>query len=113
MSKVLFLIVSGKESEEKVNSALISAARIVKSKRFDDFKLLFFCPSEEYIAHLHGEAVDAFRSLVEEHAIDSACSAVAQKKKVDETLSSIGVNLAPFGERLAYFVNMGYTIITF
>jgi hypothetical protein len=113
MTKVLFLIVSGKGCEEKVNYAIISAARMVKGKRFDEFKILLYGPAEDYIVHLEGEVAESFSFLVKEHVIDSACSAIAQKKGIDGTLSNLGVSLAPFGERLSYFISQGYSVITF
>lgn len=112
MAKVLFLLTSGKEAPEKASLALISASRQAKAKRYEDVRVLLFGPVEEYVTSLDGDAKEAFSELLKNGVIDSACVAVAKKYNVDQILLNLGVELSPFGERLAKYVNEGYTVIS-
>lgn len=90
------------------------AARSVKAKRYDDLKVMFYGPSEEYLAQLSGTALEHFNILMENKAVDSACVAIAKNSGgVDKKLEEMGVSLMPAGERLAYYVNNGYSVVTF
>ncbi|MEM0195435.1 MAG: hypothetical protein QXJ24_03870 [Thermoplasmatales archaeon] len=113
MTKVLFLLLSGKETPERTNLALMTIARQISSKRYEDAKLLLFGTSEEYVTHLEGEAKESFNEIVKAGALDSACVFVAKKYDVDLKLQSMNVPLMPFGERLAYYINQGYEVVTF
>ncbi|MCL4334553.1 MAG: DsrE family protein [Candidatus Thermoplasmatota archaeon] len=112
MTKVLFLLTSGKEAPEKADLAIISASRQAKAKRYDDVRALLFGPVEEYVTSLEGDAKEAFTELLKNGIIDSACVAVAKKYSVDQSLLNLGIELSPFGERLAKYVNDGYVVIS-
>ncbi|MDG7036620.1 MAG: hypothetical protein JRN37_05965 [Nitrososphaerota archaeon] len=111
--KALFLLLSGKESPEKFRIGLRAAARSVAAKRYDDLKIVFFGPSEELIGELKDEDLQNFESLFKAGAIDSACIAEAQHYNVEEKLKNKGVVLGHAGERIAFYVNSGYTVISF
>ncbi|MGC8645617.1 MAG: hypothetical protein ACP5UO_05060 [Thermoplasmata archaeon] len=113
MAKVLFLLLSGKETPEKTNLAIMTIARQIKANRYEDAKVLLFGSSEEYVANLSGEARESFEEIVKAGAIDSACVFVAKKYDVELKLQAMNVPLQPFGERLAHYVNSGYEVITF
>ncbi|MCL4314913.1 MAG: DsrE family protein [Candidatus Thermoplasmatota archaeon] len=113
MTKVLFLLISGKEAPERANMSIITASRQAKSGRYEDVKVLLYGPMEEYVADLKGEYAEAFMDLVNSKAVDSACVAIAKKYNVDQKLSQMGIQLSPFGERLAKYVNEGYQVISF
>jgi hypothetical protein len=113
MAKVLFLVMSGKEATAKADLGIISAARSLSAKRYEDLKVLFFGPSEEYITRLEGIAKEHFDILLKNRAIDSACVAVAERAGIKQSLEQLGLALLPAGERIAYYVNQGYTVISF
>lgn len=113
MTKVLFLISSGEEASEKAKYGIIMASRAVEAKRFEDLKVLFFGPSEEYITHLTGRGLEHFKKLTDAGAVDSACEFIAKEGGFDQQLVDLGLNLKPAGERLAHYVNSGYQVITF
>ncbi len=113
MVKVLFLLLSGKETPERTSMALMTIARQVKSGRYEDAKVILFGTSEEYVANLTGEARESFSEIVKAGALDSACSFVAKKYDIELKLQDMKVPLLPFGERLAHYVNSGYEVITF
>jgi hypothetical protein len=113
MAKVLFLMMTGKDSPERANLALMTISRQIKAGRYEDAKVLLYGPSEEFVANLDGDARDAFNEIVKAGALDSACVFIAKKFDVELKLQSMNVNLLPFGERLAHYVNNGYEVITF
>jgi hypothetical protein len=113
MAKVVYLIMSGSDSPARAELGILSATRTLKAKRYDDLKVLFFGPSEEYITKLEGELAEDLKYLIDSKTVDSACIMIANSKGIDVTLKTMGVQLSPFGERLAHFVNNGYQVITF
>ncbi len=113
MTKVLFLLMTGKEAPERAYLSLMTVSRQIKANRYEDAKVLLYGPSEEFVANLEGEGKAAFNEIVNSGALDSACVFVAKKFDVELKLKSMNVSLLPFGERLAYFVNNGYEVITF
>ncbi len=113
MTRVLFLIMSGEESAAKVNGGITMALRSLEAKRYEDLKILLFGPSESYITKISGEVLENFKKLISLGAVDSACVYMAEKSNVESKISELGINLLPAGERLAYFINNGYEVITF
>lgn len=113
MAKVLFLLVTGKEAPERAKLAVMTASRQVKGGRYEDAKVLLYGPSEEYVTTLQGEEKEAFNEMVKTGAVDSACVGVAKMFGIEMRLQEMGVELLRFGERLAFFVNNGYEVITF
>lgn len=113
MAKVLFLIASGEEARDKANAGIIMAARSVEAKRYEDLKVLFFGPSEDYLTKLTGPALDHFKKLNDAGAVDSACVAIARNGGIEQKLTDLGVKLLPAGERVSFYVNGGYQVITF
>ena len=113
MAKVLFLILTGKENPMRADLGIMSAYRSVDKKRYEDLKVIFFGASEEYLTELKGDALNAFKVLYSAGAIDSACIAVAERLGKKERLEEMGVKLLPSGERIAYYVNQGYQVISF
>lgn len=54
-----------------------------------------------------------FTELLQNKVIDSACIGVAQSMNIKPNLESLGLSLLPAGERVSYYVNQGYEVITF
>jgi hypothetical protein len=113
MAKTLFLIVSGNDSPAKAELGIVAAARSVRAKRYDDLKVIFFGPSQEYVTKLTGAAKEHFEELAKAKAVDSACVAVAERMNIKPQLEALGLTLLPAGERIAHYVNQGYEVITF
>jgi hypothetical protein len=53
------------------------------------------------------------QELIQNRVVDSACVGVAQAMNIKPQLENMGVSLMPAGERVAYYVNQGYEVITF
>lgn len=113
MAKALFLIMSGAEAPAKADIGIMSASRALEAKRYDDLKVLLFGPSEEYVTKLSGPIQESFKKLIDGKAIDSACVFIAKNSGVEDKMKEIGIELQPAGERLSYFVNNGYQVISF
>jgi hypothetical protein len=113
MAKALFLIISGAEASAKADLGIVAAARSLKAKRYDDLKVIFFGPSQEYITRISGTVKEHFDVLLEGGAIDSACVNVAETLNLKPQLEALGLELLPAGERIAHYVNQGYEVISF
>ncbi len=111
--KVLFFIITGKENPERFSLALTIAARSAMNKRYDDLKVIFYGPGEEYLTYISGFDLENFNYLLKNGHVDSACVNYASSKNIKEQLTNLGLNLQPTGERLAYFVNQDYEVISF
>ena len=110
MAKVLFLIMSG---DEKFDLAMRMAYNSYKNKRFEDIKIIYFGPSQKKLTQLDGDIKNMFNELLQNKVVDSACIGVAQAMNIKPHLESMGVTLLPAGERVSYYVNQGYEVITF
>lgn len=110
MAKALFLIMS---DDIKFDLAMRMAYNSYKNKRFDDLKIIYFGPSQKRLTQLEGELKNMFQELLQNKVIDSACVGVAQSMNIKPQLENMGISLMPSGERVAYYVNQGYEVITF
>ncbi|MFP3132899.1 MAG: DsrE family protein [Nitrososphaeria archaeon] len=111
--KALFFIVTGKENPERFSLALTIAVKSAMNKRYDDLKVIFYGPGEEYLTSINGQDLENFNYLLKNGHVDSACVYYASSKNIKEQLTKLGINLLPTGERLAYYVNQGYEVISF
>ncbi|BBE42323.1 hypothetical protein [Conexivisphaera calida] len=111
--KVLFLIMAGRDLPGRLSAALAMAVNSLRASRYEDLKVIFFGPSEEYLGSLGGQDLENLRSLIDSGAVDSACVSVAEKLGVKEKLSALGLKLYPAGEALSKYVNSGYQVISF
>lgn len=110
MTKVLFLIMS---DDVKFDLAMTMAANTVGTNRYEDFKVIFWGPSQERLLKLEGQLREFLDKLLKAGAIDSACINYAKNKKIDNELLKLNIKLYPAGERLAYYINNGYQVLVF
>ncbi len=110
MVKVLLLIMSG---DEKADLGIRFAYRSVEDQRFEDLKVIFFGPSQKRILGYSGEMKNMLEDLRRRGAIDAACVGVAREFGIERHLEDLGLNLVPVGNRIKYFLEKGYQIISF
>jgi hypothetical protein len=110
MARVLILIMSG---DEKADLGVRFAYRSVEDKRFEDLKVIFFGPSQKRILSYEGEMRRMIEELRRRGAIDAACINVAKSLGIEKSLEDLGLNLVPVGNRIAYFLEKGYQVISF
>ena len=99
--------------DEKFDFAMTMAYNTMKAKRHEDFKVIFFGPSQKRLAQLDGKLKDMFQEMLANKAIDSACINVASAMNIKPELEKMGLSLMPAGERVSYYVNQGYEVISF
>jgi len=80
MAKVVFLVIS---SDVKFDLAMTMAANTVGTNRYEDFKVIFWGPSQERLLRLEGPVKDYFEKLLKAGAIDSACINYAKNKNIE------------------------------
>jgi len=108
--KVLILVVS---DGEKGKMGLRLARGSIKHKRYDDLKIYFFGPSEKMITELEGEDKELLNELIKMNVVDGACIGYAKKLGIEKKLEELNVSLLPANERVAFYINNGYTVLTF
>ena len=113
MTKILYLVMSGKEAEQKFDMAIISALRMIENKRVEKMKLLFYGPSETLLAQVTGERAETIKKLIGYGAVDSACTMFAKNMKIENELNVLGVPLEAYGQRLAALLGEGYIPVSF
>ncbi len=113
MTKILYVVMSGSEAEQKFDLALISALRMTENKMVEKVKLLFFGPSEILLAHAKGERAERIKKLIGYGVVDSACIMIAQNNKIDVELKTQGISLEGYSSRLVALLGEGYTPVTF
>ncbi len=113
MKDLLFIITAGDDSPEKARFALNGALRQAKSGRYNSVKVLLYGPSEKFVCNNDDAIKSIIKEMVSIKSIDSACVAIAKMYGVEDNLKDMGIELAPFGERLAGYVENDYKIITF
>ncbi len=109
MAKVLFLIYS----KEMLESALLIALNSFKNKRYEDVKVIFLGNSVKSLLSLDEESSSNLDELSKDGVIDSVCYYSANKAGIKDDILDRGITLAPVGERIAKYINSGYTVITF
>lgn len=110
IAKVLLLIMSG---DEKADLGVRFAYRSIEDNRFEDLKVIFFGPSQKRILSYEGEMKKMIEELRRRGAIDAACINVARNLGIEKSLEDLGLNLVPVGNRIAYYIEKGYQVITF
>ncbi len=113
MKDLLLIITMGNENQEMARFSLTGALRQAKSGRYNDVKVLFYGPSEKFIANTDESTESTLKELISLKTVDSACIAIAKFYNVDKKLNDMGIELAPFGERLASYIEKGYQVVTF
>lgn len=113
MTKLLYLVTSGDDAPQKFDLAINTALRMMDNKRFEDIKLLFLGPSESTLVKASGERLETIKKLINLGAIDSACVNFAKTMGIENELKLLGINEEPYGSRLAYYLDKGYSVVTF
>ncbi|MUN28901.1 DsrE family protein [Sulfuracidifex metallicus] len=109
MVKVLFLIYS----KEMLESAITIALNSYKNKRYEDVKVIFLGEAVKNLITLSQEASTNLEELSMAGVIDSVCFYSADKAGIKDDIVDKGITLAPIGERMAKYINSGYTVLTF
>lgn len=110
MAKLAVVIIS---DDEKMDLGITFAYRSHVNRRFEDIKVLFFGPSQRRLAKLEGETAQMLKELIAAKVVDSACVRLAERYNLVPHLRAMGIELHPFGERLAKYLAEGYQTITF
>ncbi|MGC8609487.1 MAG: DsrE family protein [Thermoplasmata archaeon] len=114
MKNLAVIISSGKESKEKVLTALTFANVARKNKFFGDVKLIFFGPSEKLIAENDRDvmkAIDDF-SIMGDKPL--ACQAAASNFNILDDIKKIeSVKIEMVGPVIRDLAEKDYVVMTF
>ncbi len=113
MTKVLYLVMSGGEAPTRFDSAIYSAMRLTEEKRFESLKVLFLGESEVLLSKATGDRAENLKKLIDMGVVDSACVGIAKSKNVALEIQGKGVALENYRDRIAYYLENGYSVISF
>ncbi|MCL4447120.1 MAG: hypothetical protein M1161_02995 [Candidatus Thermoplasmatota archaeon] len=113
MTKVLYLVMSGEEAPTRFDMAVYSAMKLDEEKRFESLKILFFGESESILAKATGDRAQNLKKLIDAGVIDSACVGIAKRKNIVLEIQDKGVTLENYRDRISYYLEQGYSVISF
>ena len=113
-AKALIIILSGADSPIKIRLGLTLAWRTKNSGAFEDVKLLFFGPSEDFIAKTDDKDIlDAYDEVLKNNIMPQACVFIADGFGVSKALQEKKVELVHVGQRIAELMGEGYQPMMF
>ena len=113
-AKALIIILSGQDSPIKVKLGLNVSWRTKNSGAFEDVKLMFFGPSEDFIAKTDDkEILESYGEVLKNNIIPQACVFVAEGFGVSKALQKKDMELVHAGQRIAELMAEGYQPMTF
>ncbi len=113
-AKALVIIMSGSDNPVKVKIGLNFAWRTKNSGAFEDVKLVFFGPGEDFIAKTDDkEILEAYEQVLANNIIPQACVAIAEGYGVAPILTGKKMELVHVGQAIAGFMADGYQPLTF
>ena len=113
-AKALIVIMSGLENPVKVKLGLNLAWRTKNSGAFDDVKLVFFGPAEEFIAKTDDKDIlEAYDQVLANKIMPQACVAIAEGSGIAPILTDKKIELVHAGQAIAGFMAEGYQPLTF
>ncbi len=111
-NKLLVIISSGEEAREKALTGLRFAVVAKKNRLMDDIQVVLLGPSERLAAN-----DEEFKNLLVEGKdlgmVPVACSNIANRDNITETLKHLGFSVDPIGPVITDFMEKGYVPMTF
>ena len=106
MNEKLLVIISTSEVE-KARTGVLYTINAKRNEWINDIKLIFFGPSEKLL--LEDDVIKQYVEefiLMEEKVV--ACKFIADRGKVNEKLTSLGVEVEYVGEMISNYIKNGY-----
>lgn len=113
-AKALVIILSGTDSPDKVKFGLNFAWRTKNGGAFEDVKVIFFGPGEDFIAKTDDEDIlEAYTQVLANNIIPQACVAIAEGAGIAPILIDKKIELVHAGQAIAGLMAEGYQPLTF
>lgn len=104
MEKLLIIISTAEK--EKTMTALMYSRNVLKNKRFEDVKVVYFGPVEKLMT-VDPEVADAALE-VSSMGESYACKAISDKQEISEKIAGMGVKIEYVGAIISDYINQGY-----
>ncbi len=104
MEKLLIIISTA--DKEKAITAFMYTRNVLKNKRFDDVKVVYFGPIEKLLTidpELANAAIE-----VSSMGETFACKAISDKQMISEKIAEMGVKIEYVGKVISDYINAGY-----
>jgi hypothetical protein len=104
MKKLIIIISTG--DKEKAMTALMYSRNVLKNKRFEDVKVVYFGPIEKLMTTDPEVANAAIE--VSSMGESFACKAISDKQLISEKIAGMGVKIEYVGSVISDYINAGY-----
>lgn len=113
-AKALIIIMSGAENPARVRLGLNMAWRTKSGGAFEDVKVVFFGPSEDFIAKTEDKDIlEAYGKVLENVAGVQACVYIADMEGISPLLAEKKMELVPVGVTIPQLMAEGYQPLIF
>lgn len=112
---LLVIISSGKEAPDKALTGMMYAVNAKKNNWIDNVNMIFFGPSEEFIAHSDSESRQAqlLKKAIELGITPVACKAISDGNEITPNLQSLGFEVEYVGLTISSYIKKDYQVLTF
>ncbi len=113
--KLLVIISSGDEAQEKALTGMMYATNVKKNKWLEEVNVIFFGPSEKMIAKSHPDSPvgKSLKQLIDQGITPIACRAVADRDNLTTDLTGLGLSVEFVGHIISSYIKKDYQVITF
>lgn len=112
---LLVIISSGEEAPDKALTGMMYAVNAKKNKWIDNVNLIFFGPSEDFIAKSDPESKQAqlLKKAVELGITPVACKAISDGNEITTSLQNLGFEVEYVGLIISSYIKKDYQVLTF
>ena len=108
-SKVLLVLSTGEK--EKALAGLLYATNAIRNKWLSDVRVVFFGPFEKLLSE--DQEVQQVVAMLQDLRTPVACRYIAEKDRVQDKLTQLGIDLQYVGETVSTAIKDGYVPMVF
>lgn len=112
---LLVIISSGEEAPDKAFTGMMYAVNAKKNNWIDNVNMIFFGPSEKFIANLDSESrgSELLKKAIELGITPVACKAISDGNDLTPSLEKLGFEVEYVGLTISSYIKKDYQVLTF
>lgn len=112
---LLVIISSGEEAPDKALTGMMYAVNAKKNNWIDNVNMIFFGPSEKFIAGADSEsrASKLLKTAIELGITPVACKAISDGNELTASLQNLGFEVEYVGLIISSYIKKDYQVLTF
>lgn len=114
-NNLLVIIASGEEAPDKALTGMMYAVNAKKNKWIENVSLIFFGPSEKFIAKAESDsrASQLLKTAIELGITPVACKAISDGNELTASLQNLGFEVEYVGLTISSYIKKDYQVLTF